>query len=404
MQNENTFLHWKKTITLFFAGQAVSLFGSSLVDFAIIWHITLSTKSGTMMMVSTIFTFLPRLVISLFAGVWADRYNRKQLIIFSDAGIAFVTLVLAIIFALGYQGLWLIFLILCLRSIGMGIQSPAVGAIIPQMVPSEHLMRVNGINGSLQSVILLAAPAASAALLSLFPLQALFFIDVSTAVIGIGIMLSIPIKAHAKALQEQATGYLADLKEGLNYCWKNTFVRGMLIVDCFYFFLITPSAFLSQLLVVREFGDEVWRLSVIEILFSGGMMLGGAIIAWWGGFKNAINTIALSCFVFGISSVLLAVPHFYFLSALMLVMGIFVAFTNAAEMALFQRKVEADKQGRVFSVVQIVATGVMPLGMLIFGPLGDVVDLRLIFIICGILTVVLSGFIYFHKTLKQAAA
>lgn len=393
--------NWKKIITLFMSGQAISLFGSSLVGFAIIWHITLQTKSGVMMMIGTACMFLPQLLISLFAGVWADRYNRKKLIIWSDGGIAIATLFLAIVYLMGYQEIWLIFLILAIRSVGAGIQTPAVGAIIPQMVPADKLLRVNGINGSLQSAITLLSPIVSASLLVFMSLGAIFFIDVITAIIGISIMIYLPIKSHKKSNQESETGYLHDLKEGWTYVRQNVFVREMLIMYSFYFFLITPVAFLSPVAVVRNFGDEVWRLSAIEIAFSGGMMLGGAIISWWGGFKNGINTIALSCFIVGLTNIFLYIPNFYVYLAMMLLSGIFASFFNATEMALFQSRVDEDKQGRVFSWVQIVATAILPMGMFVFGPLGDIMKIDLQFLICGILLVVLSFQIYFNKKLKN---
>ncbi len=401
-QNNNTLPGWKKIITLFMTGQAISLFGSSLVGFAIIWHITLLTKSGIMMTIGTACMFLPQLVISLFAGVWADRYNRKRLIILSDGGIAIVTLLLGIVYLMGYQELWLIFLVLGIRSVGAGIQTPAVGAIIPQMVPADNLLKVNGINGSLQSGIMLLSPIAGAGLLAFMSLGQIFFIDVVTAIIGIGIMIYLPVKKHERSEQKIESGYLNDLKEGWRYVKQNVFVREMLIMYTFYFFLITPVAFLSQVAVVRNFGDEVWRLSAIEIAFSGGMMLGGFVISWWGGFKNGINTIALSCFIVGVTNIFLYIPNFYVYLVMMAISGIFVSFFNATEMALFQSRVEEDKLGRVFSWVQIVATAVLPLGMFIFGPLADVVKIDLQFLICGILLVILSIQIYFNKRLKNA--
>ncbi len=401
-QEDNNFQDWKKTITLFLTGQAISLFGSGLVDFAVVWHITLLTKSGVMMTIATLCIFLPRLFISIFAGVWADRYNRKKLIIFSDAGIAFVTLLLAFIFISGYQELWLIFLVLGLRSIGTGIQTPAVGAIFPQMVPPDKLMKINGINGSLQSVIMLLSPIVSAGLLSFASLGNIFFIDVFTAIIGISILFFIPIKAHKKSTETHKTGYYDDLKEGLKYTRENVFVREMLILYTFYFFLITPAAFLSQIAIARTFGDEVWRLSANEIAFSGGMMLGGIVIAWWGGFKNGINTIALCCLIIGIACIMLIIPNFYMFLGMMFIMGIFVSFFSAVEMSLFQKKVEEEKQGRVFSLIQIVATAIMPFGMIVFGPLGDLIKIELLFLVSGILIVLLSISVFFNKRLKNS--
>lgn len=385
------------------SGQAVSLFGSAVVEFALVWHITLVTKSGVMMTIGTLCVFLPRLIISLFAGVWADRHNRKLLVIFSDAGIAFFTLLLAIAFLSGYQEFWLIFVILGIRSIGTGMQTPAVSAIIPQIVPSNKLMRVNGINGSLQSAIMLLAPAVSGILIAVMPLGAIFFIDVSTAIIGIVILLFIKIKPYEKAQQEQKTGYYDELKAGLVYAKSNIFIKEMLILYTFYFFLITPAAFLSQVAVVRSYGEDVWRLTALEIAFSGGMTLGGAFVARLGGFKNNINVIAISCFIIGLTNGLLAVHDFYFFITMMVVMGIAGAFFYSIETTLFQEKVEPDMQGRIFSLLQIVATAVMPLGMFVFGPLGDLIKIEIIFAVSGILLVILSIYIFFNKKLQEAA-
>ena len=393
---------WKRKTSLFLTGQAVSLFGTALVDFALIWHITLLTKSGLMMTISTASAFLPRLLISLFAGVWADRYNRKRLIIWSDAGIALATLLLAVVFSLGYTELWLIFLLMGVRSVGSGIQSPAVGAILPQMVPPDKLLRVNGINSSLQSSIMLLSPMVSGALLSLGSLQNILYIDVLTAIVGIMLLLGIVIAPHTKDGSLEKRSYYADIKEGLLYMKDHVFVREMLIMYLFYFFLITPGAFLSPVAVARSFGDEVWRLTVNEICFSGGMMLGGALVAWWGGLKNSINTIALSCFVIGLTHAILAIPNFYVFMASITMMGISVSFFSATEMSLFQQKVEPSKQGRVFGMVQLIATAVMPLGMLLFGPLGDLFRIEWQFLGCGLLLLVLSGYIFFNKRLKAA--
>ena len=71
---------WKKKAGLFLTSQAVSLFGSSLVQYAIIWYITLETQSGVMTTLATLCGFIPQVLISLFAGVWADKYNKKKLI------------------------------------------------------------------------------------------------------------------------------------------------------------------------------------------------------------------------------------------------------------------------------------------------------------------------------------
>ncbi len=211
-------IHWKRNIILFLSSQTLSLFGSALVQYAIMWYITLTTQSGMMMTLYIICGFIPTFLLSPFAGVWADRFNRKSLIMIADAMIAVVTLILAITFLLGYQAVWLLFVISAVRALGAGIQTPAVGAILPQIVPQEKLTKVNGINGSLQALTMFVAPIVSAALLTMATIEVIFFIDVVTAAIAIFtlfVFLKIPL--HKKASDTQSTGYLDDFKEGLVY-------------------------------------------------------------------------------------------------------------------------------------------------------------------------------------------
>ena len=113
---------WKRTVALFLGGQSVSMFGSMLVQYSIVWYLTLETRSGWVLALSIVFGMLPQAVISIFGGVWADRLNRKVLVIAADGTIALTTLALAIVLTNGYTELWLIYLALAIRSAGAGIQ------------------------------------------------------------------------------------------------------------------------------------------------------------------------------------------------------------------------------------------------------------------------------------------
>src|SRR3954449_6833269 len=124
--NDQVMNNWKKNIILFLSSQTVSLFGSSLVQYAIMWHITLTTQSGVMMTLFIICGFIPTFILSPIAGVWADRYNRKILIILADGLIAVATLILAILFLMGFDAIWLLFVIAAIRAFGTGVQMPAV--------------------------------------------------------------------------------------------------------------------------------------------------------------------------------------------------------------------------------------------------------------------------------------
>ncbi|AYB44073.1 MFS transporter [Paenibacillus lautus] len=397
-------IHWKRNIILFLSSQTLSLFGSALVQYAIMWHITLTTQSGIMMTLYIICGFIPTFLLSPFAGVWADRFNRKSLIMIADSMIAVVTLMLAITFMVGYQAVWLLFIISAVRALGAGIQTPAVGAILPQIVPQDQLTKVNGINGSLQALTMFVAPIVSAALLTVASIEAIFFIDVVTAAIAIFtlfVFLKIPL--HKKASDTQSTGYLDDFKEGLVYIKQHAFLKSFFIFFAFFFVLMAPAAFLTPLQVTRSFGDDVWRLTAIEIAFSVGMMAGGGIIASWGGFKNKVYTMAIASFVMAVSTFALGiVPVFWVYLAIMAVFGVAMPIFNTPTTVMLQEKVDENYLGRIFGVFGMISTSMMPIGMLIFGPLADVVKIEWLLVGTGLFMLVLTVFFVRNKRLVEA--
>jgi MFS transporter, DHA3 family, macrolide efflux protein len=396
--------NWVKNITLFLSSQTISLFGSSLVQYAIMWHITLSTQSGLMMTLYIICGFIPTFILSPVAGVWADRYNRKMLIIAADGLIAISTLILAILFLNGYDAIWLLFLMAAIRAVGTGIQTPAVGAILPQIVPKDKLTKVNGINGSIQAIIMFVSPMVSAALLATTSLEIIFFIDVITAAIAIVTLVGfLKIKVHQKAAEKITTSYFSDFKEGLRYVGGHAFLKTFFLFFAIFFVLMAPASFLTPLQVTRSFGADVWRLTAIEIAFSVGMMAGGAIIASWGGFPNKIKTLTLSSMVMGVCTLALGIaPAFWLYLAFMALFGVALPLFNTPATVLLQEKIEENYLGRVFGVLGMISTSMMPIGMLIFGPIADVIQIEWLLFGTGVLIIVLAVFMGRNKVLVEA--
>ncbi|MDD2288228.1 MAG: MFS transporter [Bacteroidales bacterium] len=393
--------NWQKKTAIFLGSQAISLFGSSLVQYAILWYITLETKSGTMMMISIVFGFVPTFFLAPFAGVWADRYNRKLLIALSDSMIALSTLLLAILFWLGHDYIWLLFLMSAVRAIGGGIQTPAVGAFLPQIVPKDKLFRINGINSSIQAVINLLSPMLAGAVLSIASIEAIFLIDVFTATIAVlSLIFLLKVPPHAKAMQKQTLSYFADLKAGLSYIKNHGYLKNFFIFCAFFFFLIAPGAFLTPLQVAKSYGDEVWRLTAIEVAFSIGMMLGGVLISLWKGFKNKIHTMAFATFIMGFSTFLLGLtPLFWIYLGIMFIYGIVIPIYHTPTTVLLQHQVEEEFHGRVFGVLSMISSSTVPMSMLLFGPLADLVKVEWILLTSGSLLLVLSFFFVRNKSL-----
>ncbi len=369
---------WKRDFALFVASQTLSLLGSSLVQYAIVWYITLQTRSGLMMTLVILVTFVPGFFLSPFAGVWADRHDRKKIIMLADGGIALVTLAMALVFMTGHREIWLLLVASALRAVGQAMQGPAVGAFLPQIVPQDRLLRANGITGSMQSAILIVSPMASGALLSLAPIEVIFFIDVVTAALAITVLLIfLRVESRPRVLEKQATSYFTDMALGFRYIRDHRYLVGFFSYLGILLFLIVPAAFLTPLQVARTFGSDVWRLTAIEIVFSSGMMAGGLLIAVFGGFRNRMRTMVASNLVMAACTIALGLaPWFWLYLAAMGVFGLMMPYFNSPSATMIQEHVEQDFLGRVFSVFSMIQTSIMPLGMLAFGPLADIVRIE----------------------------
>ncbi|EMS74220.1 MFS transporter [Ruminiclostridium cellobioparum] len=400
--NEN----WKKRIVLFLSSQTISLFGSSLVQYAISWYITLKTQSGVMMTVAIICGFLPTFFLSPFAGVWADRYNRKKLIILSDSVIAVSTLIIAVLFLMGYQSIWLLFGVLVVRALGTAVQAPTIGAFIPQLVPEDKLTRVNATNGSIQSMVMLVSPMLSGLLLTRASIEAIFFIDVITAAVAVlALLFFLKVPGHEKALQKQSDSYFGDMYQGYKYIKDHTFIKKIILFDALFCLCAAPAAFLTPLQVTRSFGNQVWRLTAVEIVFSVGMIIGGVIIATWGGFKRKIHSMVAATVIMGAGTFALGIiPVFWLYLGFMALIGVAMPIFNTPFTVLLQQKVEGDFLGRAFGVFSMIASVMMPLGMLVFGPLADLVKIEWLLIGTGIL-IFIEGFVMLgDRVLKEAEA
>jgi DHA3 family macrolide efflux protein-like MFS transporter len=395
---------WNKNVMLFLGSQTLSLFGSSLVQYAILWHITLNTQSGIMMTVYVISGFLPAFFLAPFAGVWADRYNRKTLIMAADSMIALSTLVLAIMFLTGNGSLWLLFAVAAIRACGTAVQTPAIGAFLPQLVPEDKLTLVNASYTTIQSFVTLTSPMLSGALLTLAAIEVIFFIDVITAAIAVSILfVYLRVPAHTKALAQQTVSYFSDMRAGFAYIRNQQYVKTFLLLVAVFMFLIAPAAFLTPLQVARTFGNDVWRLTAIEMVFSIGMMSGGAIMASWGGFHNKVYTMILSSTIVAVCTFALGiVPSFWIYLFVMGVFGIAIPLFNTPSTVLLQQKVEPNYLGRVFGVLTMITSSVMPLGMLVFGPIADILRVEWLLIGTGVLLFMLTILMLRNRVLVEA--
>ena len=394
--------HWKRKTILFLISQCITLFGSMIVQMSIIWYVTLKTSSGGWVAAFTICSYLPQFLISFFAGVWADRYSRKKLIILADGVITVATLVMFLVMPMISLDSILLSALLAvsiIRSVGAGIQTPAVNAVIPQLVPEEYLMKYNGLNATVQSVVQFAAPAVAGAVLSIGTFRATLFIDILTALVGIG-LLSCVLLIKQEASNENVSVF-SEIKAGVHYSFFDKIIGKILIIYGLFILLSVPAGFMAALLVSRVYGDAYWYLTAVELVGFAGMALGGVLMGVWGGFKSRIKTFALGLFVLSLMTIGMGIsPYFILYLVLMFVYSIALTMIQTATTTIIQEKADSSMQGRVFGLMGAMYSGFLPVGMAIFGPLADVMPLQWIIVGSGIALVLVTVYLQVKSKLN----
>ena len=394
--------NWKRKTVLFLASQCITLFGSMIVQMSIIWYVTLNTSSGGWVAAFTICSYLPQFLISFFAGVWADRYNRKKLIILADGVITIATLIMFLVMPMissDFVLLSALLVISIVRSIGAGVQTPAVNAVIPHLVPAEYLMKYNGINATIQSIVQFIAPAVAGTVLSIGTFRSTLFIDIVTALIGIGLLSCILLPKQEVA--NDNISVFSEIKAGIHYSFSDKMIGKILIVYGLFILLSVPAGFMSALLVSRVYGDVYWYLTAVELVGFAGMALGGVLMGMWGGFKSRFKTFAFGLLILSIMTIGMGItPYFVLYLAMMFVYSIALTIIQTATTTIIQENAQESMIGRVFGLMGAMYSGFLPVGMAVFGPLADVLPLQWVMVGSGIALVLVTVYLQVKSKVK----
>jgi MFS transporter, DHA3 family, macrolide efflux protein len=389
---------WMVPFFTIWTGQALSLLGSQLVQFALIWWLTITTGSATVLATASIVGILPQVLLGPFAGALVDRWSRRLTMILADLLIAGVTVVLAVLFALGVAQPWQVFLILFLRALAGTFHFPAMAASTSLMVPKEHLTRIQGANQTLQGGLNIVAAPLGALLLELLPMQGIVAIDVVTALLAVLPLLFIPVPQPPAVLENAVAGkskpsVWEDLRAGVRYVWNWPGLFAIMIMAALINLVLNPAFALLPILVKNVFGGGAMHLAWIESTGGIGIVAGGLLLGVWGGFRRRIMTSLLGLVGIGLGTLVIglapagmfpvAIAAFFFV-------GVMLPLTNGPLFAIVQAAVAPEMQGRVFTLIGSFATAMSPIGLAIAGPLSDTIGVRTWFWIGGAVTGVMA--------------
>ena len=369
-----------------FTGQAFSLFGSRLVQFALVWYLTSQTGSAQVLTTASIAAILPQVLIGPFAGAFVDRWNRRKVLMISDSLIAAAVLVLAVLFAFDRVEVWHIYALMLFRSACGAFQWPAMQASTSMMVPKQHLSRVAGLNQSLQGLVAIVAPPAGALLLELFPMQYVIAVDVATAIFAVGplVFISIP---QPKRGDISARGVLTDMKEGLTWLWSKKPLVMIMGISLMINMVINPAFTLLPLLITTYFKGGAIELAWVQSANGLGLILGGVTLGIWGGFKSKGRT-AFSALLVGSLGILgfsQTPPDMFMLGiAFVFLFGFMNAIGNSSFFSVLQELIPFEIQGRVFTLVMSTSIAVSPIGLIVAGPVAEIFGIRFWFVLAGV--------------------
>lgn len=380
-------IHWKRNFYLFLTGQFLSGITSMVVQYAIIWYLTKTTGSATVLSLAMLLGMLPMVLLSPFTGPLIDRWNKKILLVVTDIIVAIFAIILSITGTLSPEfPLWLVFVSLLIRSIAQTFQMPTIQSILPTMVPEEELTKVNGQFSMVQSANFIIAPALGAVLYSIVPMNFLILLDVLGAVFGVGLLLLVTIPRITS--EGEPIHLLADTKFGFKKLFENKGLWYITIVGAIFMLLFMPAASLYPLMTMNYFNGSVGQAGLVEVVYSVGMLIGGAVIGIFGNWKNRMNLIFFAYAVIGVTISLSGFlpptsKGFIYFILLNAIAGFATPYFNTLLMAMIQQSYEPNVLGRVLGVLNSLMSITGPVGLLFAGPLADKIGVEKMFVIAG---------------------
>ena len=378
-------------------GQIVSLVGSALVQFSLVWYVTKQTGSATVLASATTAALLPNILLGPFVGALVDRWNRKLVMIIADLVVALATAVLAVLFATGAIQIWHIIAILLARSAAGVFQGPARTAATTLMVPQEHLSRLGGINQAVDGMINVFSPALGALLLELLPMQGVLAVDIITAAIAISLMIffvRVP-QPTTKPKTDRITpkSLMVDVRESVRYIitWPGLFL--MILMASLLNMALAPGGNLLPLHVTTFFGKGAQELAWLQVAMGIGGIVGGLVLGVWGGFKRKVWTVLTGMIGIGAGMLLFGlIPanRYAFSLVCLVVVGGMASFANGSFGPLLQTKVPPEVQGRVFMLLSSLSLAMMPIGLFLSAPIADRFGTRVSYIAGGSLCLIIG--------------
>lgn len=406
----NTKLLKQKDFFLLIIGGLLSNIGTLMQDFALALYVLKVTGSGTKFASVLAITVIPQLLLGPFVGVFADRFNRKRIIIILDFMSGITVGLVALIFKLnGNLSLPYIYALVIILTLISLLYSPTMVAILPSIVKEEDLLDANSIKSAINSMGSIAAPILAGIMFGLYGLFIVLILNSISFIFSAccEIFISIP-NYEEKNSGFSTKKFLNDFTTGLKFVASKKSILAIIFVALIVNFAIGPLCDIGYPYIIKRlFNRSDFQYGIFQAILFSGMIIAPFICTSF--LKNVslkkvitINTASVAIII-GISAIIVSplyrsifttsfIPYIT-LALLSVIIVIFMTIINIFIGTMFQKEVPINMMGRVGSVMNTLCISITPVGQIIFGTLFDTQPAYIVVSIAGLI-LLFSSFLY----------
>ena len=388
----------------FWFGQCISLVGTWAQATAQQWLVYTLTKSALLLGLLGAAQFGPVMFLSLFAGVFVDRYPKKKMLLFTQTALMIQAFVLAILVWSGHIVYGEVFVLAALMGLVNTLDLPTRQSFMPDLVDRKDLRSAIGLNSAIVNVARMIGPALAALLMARFGAGLLFLINgISFLPVIYGLYL-IKLKDKPPVSKKVEKNVLAEILEGLNYIRRSPALLGAILS------MLAVGTFVMNFnVVIPLFAAEVLKQDVhgygLLLSASGaGSLVGALLVATQAKGNPRFRMLFGSALLV---SALLVLLNFIFTLPLAIVMFVIIGFTNIIFITTANSTIQLNSgeeyRGRVMSVYSFAFAGTTPIGNLFAGIMTEKLGPGMGFLICGAISGLLIFIIVINTVVKKRA-
>lgn len=389
---------------LFFCGQSVSLIGTWLTRTAISWLVYRLSHSATTLGVVNFASLAPSFLLTPFAGVLVDRWNRHRVLVATQVFSAIQSAALAILTLTGHVTIGGLVLLNAMQGLINAFDIPVRQSFVVQMIEDrKDLPNAIALNSSMVNLARLLGPSAAGVLIAAFGEGGCFTIDAVSylAVIATLLMMRLPKPAEAMAKKKD---FFTDFRDGFAYVGGHGAIRAILILFAVVSFLGVPYTTLLPMIVAERLHGNAQTLGYLTAASGLGALIGALILTTRESAEGLHRIIWLAALLFGVGLIVFGFARGFWPSCLaMLISGLGMMGHMAASNTALQSVVEESKRGRVMALFAMAYTGMAPFGSLFGGLLADRIGPDLT-VASGGLVCVLGALLFARREALQTAA